>query len=126
MDMSGDNNMRDGTSCLHNLRCTNCITGGIEDNNHVANSRRCPTRLEKYRSARDNERRAQKTGNPWKVITRKPKRSKTAKKALEAPPATVVADANPFDILRFETNSMTSNHSFTDSRGLNSSTWVVN
>ena len=125
MDMSGDN-MREGTSCLHNLCCTNCIAGGIEDNNHVANSRQCPTRLEKYGSARDNERRAQKTGNPWKVITRKPKRSKTEKKALEAPPATVVADANPFDILRFETNSMTSNHSFTDSRGLNSSTWAVN
>ena len=107
--------MRVGTSCLHNLRCINCTAGGIEDNNHVANSRRCPVTPEKYGSARDNERRAQKTGNPWQVITRKPrKKSKTAKKALEVPPATTIADANPFDSLRFETNSMTSNHSFTN------------
>ena len=58
--------------CPHELKCINCITDYEKDHEHPADSRRCPARLEKYGTARDNERRASKSENPWaKVKPRK-------------------------------------------------------
>ena len=61
--------------CPHDLRCANCIANNNADQNHPADARRCPIRLEKYGTARENERRTQKSNNPW--IRVKPKKNKT-------------------------------------------------
>ena len=45
--------------CPHDLRCLNCL-GKNNEHNHPADARHCPARLEKYGTARENERRAQK------------------------------------------------------------------
>jgi hypothetical protein len=58
--------------CSHQFKCTNCVIDYNKDHEHPADSRRCPTRIEKYGTARDHERRAQKSDNPWtKVKTKK-------------------------------------------------------
>jgi hypothetical protein len=63
-----------GGHCPHDVRCANCISNNLENTNHPADARRCPVRLEKYGTARENERRAQKSDNPWiKAKTKKPK-----------------------------------------------------
>ena len=61
--------------CPHDLRCINCIANNNTDNNHPADARRCPLRLEKYGTARENERRSPKSTNPW--TKPKPKKTKT-------------------------------------------------
>ena len=50
--------------CPHQLRCTNCVIDYDKDHEHTADSRRCPTRLSKYGTACDNERKAQKNRKP--------------------------------------------------------------
>lgn len=76
-DANGDR-MQEDFVCTHNLRCSNCINANREDTNHAADSRRCPTRLEKYGTVRLNERRTQQANNPWtKVPSRKPRKPKT-------------------------------------------------
>lgn len=74
MATNGDTPMTDGISCLHNLKCANCTSAGHENVSHAADSRRCPSRLEKYGTARSNERRPQTSTptNPWK--TAKPRK----------------------------------------------------
>lgn len=62
--------------CPHDLRCINCTANNHVDNNHPADARRCPVRLEKYGTARDNERRAQKSSNPWIKVKSKKAKSK--------------------------------------------------
>ena len=57
--------------CPHNLSCTNCISNNIEDHHHPADARRCPSRLSKYGTARENERRAAKADNPWLKVKNK-------------------------------------------------------
>ena len=59
--------------CPHDLRCANCLGNGNVEHNHPADARRCPARLEKYGTARDNERRAAKSDNPWSK-TKPPKK----------------------------------------------------
>lgn len=51
------------------IPCINCsTTDHVTEKDHAADARRCPVRLEKYGSARSNERKAGlKTDNPWKV-----------------------------------------------------------
>ena len=67
--------------CPHELKCTNCYTDPKKDHEHAADSRRCPAGLERYGTARDNERHSPKTENPWiKAKTKKtvPKKKKPA------------------------------------------------
>ena len=88
LDEGGDTSMRDGPSCLHNLKCSNCIGAGLEDVGHAADARRCPSRLEKYGTARSNECRPDST-NPWKTVASKP-RKKTR-------PPTTATTTTPLD-----------------------------
>ena len=60
--------------CPHDMKCLNCLGNSKADQSHPADARRCPARLEKYGTARENERRAQKSDNPW--IQTKPKKQK--------------------------------------------------
>ena len=84
--------------CPHGLRCANCIANNQPDNRHPADARRCPIRLEKYGTARDNEKRAQKTANPW--IKTKPKKSKSKGINDQRAPTTNITPAqNRFDPL---------------------------
>ena len=64
--------------CPHDIRCINCIGKNNADHNHTADARRCPARLEKYGTARENEKRTTKSDNPWaKAKTPKNKIPKT-------------------------------------------------
>lgn len=65
---SGDTMEMDTTDdgrCPHETRCHNCLGNNNVPHDHPADARRCPARLEKYSTARENERRAQKSDNPW-------------------------------------------------------------
>ena len=83
--------------CPHDLRCANCISNNHADNSHPADARRCPVRLAKYGTARDNERRAQKSSNPW--IKVKPKKPKTKNPNLNDLPK---PNTNPPSTNRFD------------------------
>ncbi|PPQ92947.1 hypothetical protein CVT25_000111, partial [Psilocybe cyanescens] len=61
----------EGGSCYHNLRCANCIAGGKSEHDHAADSRQCPTRIEKYGTVRDIECKSRKAEDPWTVATGK-------------------------------------------------------
>ena len=66
--------------CPHDLRCLNCLSDSNKEHNHPADARRCPSRLEMYGTARENERRASKSENPWvkaKTKRLKPKNQNT-------------------------------------------------
>jgi hypothetical protein len=97
MDESGDTSMKEGLSCLHNLKCSNCIGAGLEDVSHTADARRCPSRLEKYGTTRSNERRPD-TANPWKTVPSKPKK-KTHPPTITTTIVTPPKANNPFIIL---------------------------
>jgi hypothetical protein len=85
--------------CPHDNRCVNCLGKNNVEHNHPADARRCPARLERYGTARENERRAQKSDNPW--IRSKPK--KTKNKPLTPPPPPTSSSAplqsNRYDAL---------------------------
>jgi hypothetical protein len=51
--------------CPHDVRCVNCLGKENSDHTHPSDARRCPTRLAKYGTARENEKRAAKSENPW-------------------------------------------------------------
>jgi hypothetical protein len=60
--------------CPHDIRCINCLGNPNVEHDHPADARRCPARLLKYGTAREDERRAAHSNNPWiKVKTKKPK-----------------------------------------------------
>jgi hypothetical protein len=80
--------------CIHEFRCLNCLGDSNKDHSHPADARRCPSRLEKYGTARENERRAQKSENPW--VRAKPKKSKP-KTATLPKPTFAVSNNNKFD-----------------------------
>ena len=42
--------------CPHDMRCLNCLGNKDKEHNHPADARRCLSRLEKYGTARENER----------------------------------------------------------------------
>jgi len=93
----------DKNNCTHYLHCANCSTAThIIEKDHAADARRCPTRLEKYGTARSNERKALKTDNPWKVATaRKPRKAKAPKNDLttsQKVPPEQLACQNQFSI----------------------------
>ena len=71
----------DKVLCTHYLHCANCSTvSHITEKDHAADARRCPVRLDKYGTARSNERKALKSDNPWKVASaRKPRKAKGPK-----------------------------------------------
>ena len=72
--MNGDDTMSDESGpCPHSNRCANCVTKTNTDHDHPADARRCPTRLAKYGTARENERRASKNSNPWAKPPPQPK-----------------------------------------------------
>lgn len=93
MDTSTDN------PCTHRLRCANCITDSGKEHNHPADSRRCPARLERYGTARANERRASKTENPWTTIKAKKVRKKTEDTNKNPSSTGITNSANKFEIL---------------------------
>ena len=72
--------------CPHEIRCINCLGNSNVDHDHPADARRCPARLEKYGTARDNERRNANAGNPW--MKAKPPKKQSAKNIPEGPTAT--------------------------------------
>jgi hypothetical protein len=80
--------------CPHNIQCLNCLANNKADHYHPADARRCPARLDKYGTARENERRAQKVDNPW--IKAKPKKPR-AKPSISHTPGT----SNPTHANRF-------------------------
>ena len=64
----------DPNFCPHDLRCINCLDNPNVEHDHTADARRCPARLKKYGTAREDERRAAQSNNPWiKAKTRKTK-----------------------------------------------------
>ena len=71
----------DKVLCTHYLHCATCSTvSHITEKDHAADARRCPVRLDKYGTARSNERKALKSDNPWKVASaRKPRKAKGPK-----------------------------------------------
>ena len=96
-EMGGHMDMAEG-HCPHDIRCINCLGKDNREQNHTADARRCPTRLEKYGTARENERRALKSDNPWiRAKTRKPKQ----KTVTVSPPSTQAdkSSANRFNTL---------------------------
>ena len=42
-------------ACPHELKCAYCCVDPKKDHDHPADSRRCPARLERYGTARDNK-----------------------------------------------------------------------
>ena len=102
--------------CPHDIRCINCLGNSNVEQNHPADARRCPARLEKYGTARENERRAQKTNHPWTKV--KPKKSKPKTNQV-SPPTTSQANAsssNRFSIL--ETPAATAPIQLSDANAL--------
>ena len=86
--------------CPHDIRCPNCLGDSNKEHDHPADARRCPTRLEKYGTARENERRAQKSDNPWtKVKPRKPKTKTATTGSTSASITTSSLNQNRFDPL---------------------------
>lgn len=93
----------DANQCTHNLHCANCSTAShVTEKDHPADARRCPIRLEKYGTARTNERKAMKTDNPWKVATakkpRKPRAQKNTTLTSQSVPPEQLACQNQFSI----------------------------
>lgn len=78
---NGDSMETDGETicCNHNLRCINCTMGGKADVNHAADARQCHTRLEKYGTVREIEKKSKSAENPWTVVS-------TSKKAARRKP----------------------------------------
>ena len=84
--------------CPHDTRCRNCLGNSNIDHNHPADARRCPARLNKYGTARDNERHAQKSDNPW--IRAKTRKSRQKPSNTSAPPqANIPPTSNRFNLL---------------------------
>ena len=84
--------------CPHDMRCLNCLGNSNTDNNHPADARRCPTRLNKYGTARENERRTRNTDNPW--ARAKTKKSKQKTTPVSPPlPQTNAASSNRYSVL---------------------------
>jgi hypothetical protein len=72
--LNGDDTMLvENGSCPHNVRCANCVGKPNTEHDHPADARRCPARLAKYGTARENERRAIKNSNPWAKAPPQPK-----------------------------------------------------
>lgn len=92
MDTSSD------ASCPHELSCANCCGDANRDHYHPADSRRCPARLERYGTARDNEKHAIKSDNPWsKTKTKSSTRKKKATLTTDKP--NPVTSGNRYDPL---------------------------
>ena len=86
--------------CPHDIRCVNCLGKENVEHDHPADARRCPTRLERYGTARENEKRAAKSDNPW--LKAKPNNKKhKPKSTLGDPPSkpTTNSSANRFNPL---------------------------
>ena len=82
--------------CPHDIRCLNCLGDKDKEHNHPADARRCPSRLEKYGTARENDRQARKSDNPWtKVKGKKPK----PKSSTQASTSTGSTSTNRFEAI---------------------------
>ena len=104
----GDMDTTSEGQCPHQFKCTNCVVDFEKDHEHPADSRRCPTRLEKYGSARDNDRRASRGDNPW--VKAKPKKSGPKKKNNPPPPQPTpgqIPSQNRYETLQDHANSST-------------------
>ena len=113
MAMEGDGEAR---GCEHMLKCINCKTAGIGigAHNHAADSRRCPARLTKYGTARNYERLAQRTENPWRVVIpknktvgagAKPKITKSKGKQKETEPPRMLNYSQALDHITLPTTN---------------------
>ena len=87
--------------CPQDVRCINCIGNNTKDHNHAADARRCPARLEKYGTARENEKRTAKLDNPWS----RPKtpKNKNPKSRPANPDTSKTNSTNRFTALDTET-----------------------
>ena len=71
--------------CPHDVRCLNCLGNKDKEHNNPADACRCPSRLEKYGTARENERQTRKSDNKWtKVKSRKTKPKTTVQTSSSA------------------------------------------
>lgn len=91
-------------NCIHKLKCSNCALNGHEDFHHEADNRRCPSRLLKWGSARDNERKAMRSEHPWKVPKPKPVRRQKSKANLDSITSNTDNRFAPLTILDNESN----------------------
>ena len=86
--------------CPHEISCINCLGRSNTDLNHPADARRCPVRLEKYGTVRENERRAQKADDPWiKSKSKKPKPRSKPQPPVTPASANIPPSSNSFDVL---------------------------
>jgi hypothetical protein len=71
--------------CPHDVRCVNCLGKENVAHDHPADARRCPSRLDRYGTARENEKRAVKSDNPW--LKAKNGKKPKPKSTREGPPS---------------------------------------
>ena len=117
-DCNGDTNMSgenpEVSECAHNFKCTNCATPGESSNlndNHTADSRRCPERLRKYGTARSYEKIAEKTENPWRIVV---PRKKNKPQTRTPKPKDTHHETNPGEPPLTFINSFQNNFNSTD------------
>ena len=67
----------DPNFCPHDIRCINCLGNPNVEHDHPADARRCPARLLKYGTAREDKRRAAHSNNPWIKVKAKKAKPKT-------------------------------------------------
>ena len=93
-------------ACPHKLKCANCCIDPKKDHDHPANSRRCPARLERYDTVRNNERHKIQTDSPWiKAKTKKaaPKKKKPTTSTTPNLP-TPIQTGNRYEALTEQAN----------------------
>ncbi|KAF5313929.1 hypothetical protein D9619_013084 [Psilocybe cf. subviscida] len=71
-ESAGDTVMEE-EECHHQLKCAICALEQRDNIHHAADNRRCPARIEKWGTARANEKKAVKNNEPWKIVKPKTK-----------------------------------------------------
>ncbi|KAF5319460.1 hypothetical protein D9619_008775 [Psilocybe cf. subviscida] len=97
-EMVGDTIM-DDEDCVHRLKCANCTIQGWDNLHHAADNRRCRARIEKWGTARANEKKAIKNNEPWTIVKAKTKpRDKKKENGKKIPSGIVnpIASQNTF------------------------------
>lgn len=104
--------------CPHDVRCINCLGKNNLEHDHTADARRCPTRLERYGTARDNEKRAARSSNPWIKSTGKNPRKPRTKNGPGGPPPSHpdTHNGNRFNVLANQPSQHPAEHNHHNSR----------
>ncbi|KAF5310989.1 hypothetical protein D9619_007716 [Psilocybe cf. subviscida] len=109
IEQAGDTVM-DDEECTHRLKCANCALEGRDDHHHKADNRRCPARIEKWGTARANEKKAIKNNEPWTVVKSKAKPRKKSKEDGKKPiseKTNTILSQNTFSPLETLNNTQT-------------------